>query len=356
MRNDYKSAVIGIVLVLLIALGYVSFCRVVDRAEASVPQHDDGSDDGGNITYTTSYADRGYIAYDKLPEAYGKLLESNVFVPTEADLWEYEDFMEDEYPSKADFLESRISEYDSEADSLKTMGNASFLEQEGSNMVVSPRRTSLRRCINWDNKAGRFREAELFAAIESCGFSGFTGLVSELEKRIKEKLADDGEEEYALSEEYIIYCQKGIFVISQTYMEENCYELGLVVNNAHCYIPEKYKNMIDSVNAGGDYFLYSTCVGGKQDVLVFCRDNTVCDASEAMTAVKSGAGQNKRIAFVFEEGKLVDYYAVTTTTALQLDEIDKKLIDTYASGLGKTLSGRGETGSAHGPWYLYRSK
>lgn len=354
MRNDYKSAVIGIVLVLLIALGYVSFCRVVDRAEASVPQHDDGSDDGGNITYTTSYADRGYIAYDKLPEAYGKLLESNVFVPTEADLWEYEDFMEAEYPSKADFLESRISEYDSEADSLKTMGNASFLEQAGDNMVVSPRRTSLRRCINWDNKAGKFKETELFAAIENCGFSGFTGFVSEVERQLKEQRSED--DEYYSSDEYIIYCRKGIFVISQTYLEQDIYELSLVVNNAHCYIPEKYKNMIDSVNAGGDYFLYSTCVGGKRDVLVFCRDNTVCDASQATTAVKSGAGQNKRIAFVFEEGKLVDYYAVTTTTALQLDEIDKKLIDTYASGLGKTLSGRGETGSAHGPWCLYRSK
>lgn len=354
MKNDYKSAVIGIVLVLLIALGYVSFCRGVDRAEAGAPRAE-GSD-SGNIIYTTSYAERGYIVYDKLPEAYGKLLESNVFVPTEADLWEYDEFMEDEYPNKADFLESRISEYDSEADSIKEMGNTSFLEQEGSNMVVSPRRTSLRRCINWDNKAGRFREAELFAAIESCGFSGFTGLVSELEKRIKEKLADDGEEEYALSGEYIIYCQRGIFVISQTYMDENCYELCLVVNNAHCYIPEKYKNMIDSVNAGGDYFLYSTCVGGKRDVLVFCRDNTVCDASDAMTDVKPNPSNNKRIAFIFEKGKLVDYYAVMAATELQLDETDRKLIDTYASGLGKTLSGRGKVGSEHGPWYLYRSE
>lgn len=298
------------------------------------------------------------MVYDKLPEAYGKLLENNVFAPTEADLWEYECFddVSEETVSKSDALNDRVSGYKSDADLIKEMGNASVLEQASDNMVVSPRRTSLRRCINWDNKAGRFKEAELFAAIENCGFSGFTGLVSEVEKRVKEKRAEDEEDDYALSGEYIIYCQKGIFVISETYASQNLYELSLVVNNAHCYIPEKYKNMIDSVNAGGDYFLYSSCVDGKKDVLVFCRDNVVCDAGSVTTAVKAGAGKSKRIAFVFEEGKLVDYYAVATTTELQLDEVDKKLIDTYASGLDKTLSVHGDMGSAGGPWFLYRLK
>lgn len=353
MKNNYKSTVIGIVLVLLIALGYVSFCRAVDRREAALPE-DDGSHDG-NITYNTTYADRGYIVYDKLPEAYDKLLESTVMVPTETDLWEVEYDHDDEDHVMSETLDGRISDYNMEVDSLKEMGSASFLLRESSNMVVSPRRTSIRRCINWDDKSGRFKETELFAAIESCGFSGFTGLISKVEKQIKEKF-EDKEELYYSFEQYIVYCQKGIFVIEQTYMDENLFELYLVANKAYCYVPEKYKNMIDSVNADGDYFLYSSCVGGKRDVLVFCRDNTVCNMDEAEVAVKTDSSRNKRVAFVFEDGKLVDYYVVMASTELQLDETDRKLIDTYASGLGRTLSIHGEKGGFCEPWYLYRSK
>lgn len=354
MKNNYKSTVIGIVLVLLIALGYVSFCRAVDRREAAIPE-DDGSGDG-NITYNTAYVDRGYIVYDKLPQAYDKLLESDVMVPTEADLWEEEYGDDDVDHLMSETLDGRISDYNMEADSLKEMGSASVLLRESSNMVVSPRRTSIRRCINWDDKSGRFKETELFAAIESCGFSGFTGLISEVEKQIKEKRSEDKEELYCSYGQYMVYCQKGIFVIEQTYMDENLFELCLVANKAYCYVPEKHKNMIDGINADGGYFLYSSCVGGKRDVLVFCRDNTVCNMDEAETAVKADSSRNKRLAFVFEDGKLVDYYAVTASTELQLDETDRKLIDTYASGLGRTLSIHGEKGGFSEPWYLYRSK
>lgn len=62
----------------------------------------------------------------------------------------------------------------------------------------------------------------------------------------------------------------------------------------------------------------------------------------------------KRIVFIFDHGTLVDYYVTSDVPRLNLDEVDKKVLDTYASGLGKTLSGAAESASNTGN-YLFRA-
>ena len=64
---------------------------------------------------------------------------------------------------------------------------------------------------------------------------------------------------------------------------------------------------------------------------------------------------NKRIALIFEEGELVDFYAVSDTGPIHLDDVDQHFLDKYTAGIDKTLDTYGETGG-YDTEYLYRSK
>lgn len=363
MKKDYRGTVIGIVLVLVVALGAVSFFRVQNNKWMKQSKEAEGTDtpsDGRILKIPSweeipSWAEKGYTKYQDLPEAYQKLVESKIFVPSKENAANYEFWEEegDDDFAGEEYMGELQQEYEEFVTSLGMAEDASFLKEESS-FVLSPVSSGMTRKLKWKEKEGKFDEAELFAAIEDCGFSGFSNLMSEVEDRIRNQRSASAEDRYYTSTECIVYCGGGTFVVRDSY-DDQYYELSVIINYSRYYIPEKYRNMIDRVNADGDYFLYSSCVGGKKEVLVFCRDNTVCELGRMGEWKNQKTLDNKRLAFVFEEGKLVDYYVVTATDQLQLDGIDQKMLDTYASGLGKTLSDYGETGDLMS-LFLYRAE
>ena len=187
-------------------------------------------------------------------------------------------------------------------------------------------------------------------------------MVAEVERQEKDsagvlqKMADyfDGYEDgyYEDGDGYKLYCQGVEFLITSSYGEYRYLSVNL--NRSSCFIPQQYRNVVDGVRADGGYDLLSSYVAGGRDVLVFRRNQTVSINGFLEPAAVKAEFVEKRIVFIFEHGTLVDYYVTSDVPRLNLDEVDKKVLDTYASGLGKTLSGVPETARNTGN-YLFRA-
>ena len=186
--------------------------------------------------------------------------------------------------------------------------------------------------------------------------------MAEAEKMIRNRRAAAKNEDAAygiFGDEYQckIYCQGVGFELRRCPVQKY-YRLLCPINTAVYYIPEKYRNVIDEVTALGGYIPYYYSIGGKKEVLIFNRDNSIeCDSVCPRSDAGAESYDNKRMAFIYEDGKLADYYVATQKNKLELDDADKKILDRCASRLGKTLSERGEQSNSggHEVW-LYRTE
>lgn len=354
MKREQISAMIGIVLVFVIAFGFIAFCKVTDDNVKKSDFKHDGGESTGDIVTGVSWADRGYTVYRPLPDQVQKLFDTDVFAPTEESAKVYKEYSryyeeeDDKKTNDEDFLAEQKRNYEESKELMKEVGNPELLEQN-EQLVFGPKENGLECVWEWDAAAGKLKDRGMVSAIEGCGFTGFSDLISEVEHRIKDKKAKLEETGGHVEEDvYTVFCQGTPFVISDEYTEKY-YNIRVQLNSSACYIPEKYRNVIDRVNAGSGYFFYSSCVGGKKDVLVFCRDNSISEGGKASNM------NNKRIALIFEEGELIDFYAASAAGQLHLDDVDQQFLDKYTEGLDKTLDTYGEE-SGYKAMYLYRSK
>lgn len=368
MKKEWVSAAAGIGLLLLAAITFMCFCRYMDGKERSDQNIKDtvyslfGDDEqywGFEDEDGRTAAGRGFAVYKQLPESVTKLLDTGIFAPSEEKAQKFREvYDEDVDQESATTIDSLQSDYESVLEDIQKMGTESYLEKVG---YIGPNAGNDIYCfLNWDKGAGKFADTDKIAEIESCGFSGFSDLIAQAEKMIQNRRAEAANESgvYYDDMQCKIYCQGFEFDLVWCNSKDD-YRLQFPMNTAVCYIPEKYRNVIDGVAALGGYVPYYYCIGGKKEVLIFNRDNSIeCSNAGPRGDDDKGARINKRIALIFEDGKIVDYYVTTDRKKLQLDDTDQKIIKQYTSGLGKTLSERGEQYNVNmqqGFW-LYRAK
>lgn len=453
MKRNKVSAVIGVLLVFVIGAAFLVFCKV---SNANAPEltasnydddfydyfdYDDYDDyDEEEMDPVASLEERGYVVSGQIPECVRKLIDTGLFAVTEEKIKQSEfdyfggndeaaiaEYMEEEYYDEdededeeeeltpeeiAELIEEEKEElkdelkegYKSALKRAEKYGEAKYLHKNNDLFVTTDfehdyyddeENRDLYCLLKWDLKAGECQDAEKIALIESCGFEGFSELISEVERRAKDAMAagkkhaesyggeddeydyDDYDDEYDDEDEdekvdigdagyywneyFYLRCQ-GITFVLYDFSRTGYVALGLSKNNSTYYIPEKYKNIIDGMKADGSYFLHASYVAGGRDVLVFSRDNTVGLSIEDEINPYMYEGtrdeerrkyEDKRIVFIFENGKIVDYYMASQSGSMKLDDVDKKVLDAYVSGLGKTLSGIPET--ADEGTYLYRA-
>lgn len=355
MRKEWISAVVGIGLVFVAAIAFMCFCRYTDGRERAdkntgkvvysiAGQVEETFVDGKN----ESADKRGFGVYKQLPEPLTKLVNTGIFAPTEEKVTKYrevygDDFGDDEVGG--DFQTTSVLEeddYESLLEEIGKIGTEAYLKEISD---IGPGCGDTLDCfLTWDESAGKFADTDKVAEIENCGFFGFSDLMARAEKMIKKRRAAEANS-YGRSwdeKQCKIYCQGVEFDLSWCYIEKY-YKLSCPINTAVYYNPEKYRNVIDGVTALGGYIPHYYSIGGKKEVLIFNRDNSVEYCSDCpIEDEEAGSHDNKRIAFIFEDGKLVDYYVTTDKNELMLDDVDKKILDQYVSGLGKTLSEHGE--------------
>lgn len=355
MRKEWISAAVGIGLVFLTAIAFMCFCRYTDgREKADQDANKVYSFSGREEKYVDAkikYADeRGFAVYKQLPESVAKLVNTGIFAPTEEEVKRYmeiygddEGFVDDEEynddEADGDLLQS---DYDSEVEEINKIGTASYLKEL--NHIGPALGGSMYCFLTWDESAGKFADTDKIAEIEQCGFFGFSGLMAEAEKMIQDRrvAAKNEDTVYWDEEQCKIYCQGVEFDLVWCPVQKY-YRLLCPVNTAVYYIPEKYRNVIDEVMGIGGYIPHYYSIGGKKEVLIFNRDNSIeCGSAYPCSDAGSESYDNKRIAFIYEDGKLVDYYVTTQKNKLELDDVDKKILDQCVSGLGKTLSEYGE--------------
>lgn len=354
MRKEWISAAAGIGLVFLAAIAFMCFCRYTDGRERAdkdankvVPRYSNSMEEfaEGKIKFAD---ERGFAVYKQLPESVAKLVNTGIFAPTEEKVKRYMEIYGDDEGYRDDDDEtwdsgdSLQSDYDSEVEEINKIGTASYLKEL--NHIGPALGGSMYCFLTWDESAGKFADTDKIAEIEQCGFFGFSGLMAEAEKMIQARRAAAKNEDTVYWDEAQckIYCQGGEFDLVWC-SQEKYYRLLCPVNTAVYYIPEKYRNVIDEVMGTGGYIPHYYSIGGKKEVLIFNRDNSIeCGSAYPLSDAGSESYDNKRIAFIYEDGKLVDYYVTTQKNKLELDDVDKKILDQCVSGLGKTLSEYGE--------------
>lgn len=368
MKKEWVSAAAGIGLLLLAAITFMCFCRYMDgkeRADQNIKdtvyslfgddeQYWDFEEEDGRTA-----AERGFAVYKQLPEMVTKLLDTGIFAPSEEKVQKFREvYGEDEDEESVTTIDSMQSNYESVLEDIQKMGTESYLEKVGE---IGPGGGNDIYCfLKWDKGAGKFADTDKIGGIENCGFSGFSDLVAQAEQMIQNRRAEAADESgvYYDDVQCKIYCQGFEFDLIWCSGKED-YRLQFAMNTAAFYIPEKYRNVIDGVAALGGYVPYYYCIGGKKEVLIFNRDNSIeCSNAYPREDADTGVQANKRIALIFEDGKIVDYYVTTDRKKLELDDAGKKIMEQYTSGLGKTLSEHGEQFGVNRQQriWLYRAK
>lgn len=320
MKNERFKIVMGILLVPVLLGALMVFCRhEMDQALKNTPWDNDANEEDVDYDYDVLSAgtmqERGYVVYQQLPERIKNLIK--VFG---------EPVMTGE--SRED---SEVAE-----DWLEELGSTELLTNE------EPEYDRSLGCdLEFDAKSCSFTPAAQvrLAKIEESGFDGFTGMMEDVTGIIRKNTEKYGEnywsEKMESIERYIVCCQDMQFEFERS--GSGSFYLNIPIQSATCYVPEKYREFVQNVTADGEYFLYTTCVGDKIDVVSFCKNNSIAAVEGGVPDEDREKNNNKRIVCLFEDGKMVDYYVTTLGNELSLDEKDKKIVDTYMSGTGKEL-------------------
>ena len=150
MKKEQISAMIGIVLVFVIAIGFITFCKVTsDNTKKPAYDFEDDGEGAG-----VSWADRGYTVYRPLSDQVQKLLDTDVFAPTEEYVKIYKEYNERVgYENSGDeiLLAERQDNYQMSKRRMEEAGNPELLEQDDQ-FVFGPQRDGLEYVWEWDAK------------------------------------------------------------------------------------------------------------------------------------------------------------------------------------------------------------
>lgn len=346
MRYGKVNGGIGVLLIAVILLGFMSYCRFSDvgKKDQSRKERSESWEEGYEAP---TLRERGYLAYREAPEPLVRLLESGIFKISDE---EYREIYLDEYGEEdaGDMKQQKAeleTEYSSSMERFYELGKDGFLDERILRVGENDEDFLMNGCVlHYDPKAGKFTDTDRIATIEGCGFTGFSGLLSEIEKRLEKNQMQIDEDEWAVESSYFqLYCQGVQFGLSRMYNDN--FQMNVVLNYSTFYAPGEYEELVNSVTADGTYFLSASQTGGERDVLVFCRNDSVSDLSGVggmygYTADEANQGdkESKKISFIFRDGKLEDLYATSWTEGkLKLDDKDQEFLDTYTGGLGKKL-------------------
>lgn len=341
MKNERFRMLIAILLVPVCLAGMVAFCKVEvwtarENGTWKYEQKWEYMEDE-----VKTMEEQGYIVYQQLPDRMKKLCEQELFQKFYVE--ESRDGDSDEYEEEDEM-------------SLEKMGSTEYLQNKRA-MIVGIENDSICRLaeLQFDPANYCFLPEEL-AAIEACGFPGFTQRMQEIADMIKKNEEEYGEtvwEDYEYC--YHLYSQGVEFMVRRS--GKTSVEITAYIGILACYAPGKYQEFIQNVTASGEYFLYSTCVGGETDVITFCKNDSIFYGSNAIHEDCWEKINHKNITCLFRNGKLDDYYVAACGKKLELDEADRAFLDTYTKGLGKELSDKESMVSEwNGLYQIYRTE
>lgn len=322
MMNAKNSKWLGIILVPFI-FGILILVASISVKGQKEDAYSDLTMDA--MSGTENYTARGYVKAKDFPQALQNLVASGLLsVDEDTALDDEDDYVED--------VSSYKSSYECLSDSPEFMK-----KKTGSVVSVLDSESGYSFKITFDYKKKAFTDEsyDTIAKVEQCGFTGFTEQIKRLEKEyqsMSQTAFENGQ--YDLG--YQIYNQGVGFDFNELLHGEIQVELLLNINSI--YIPQKYRNIIETVTQSGEYMLRASSVDTKREVLTFGAANIVMTQGTGEN-YEEGSGANMpifgdtTISFIFENNQVTGYYVTTNENKLELTESDKKLIQTVAPGL-----------------------
>lgn len=330
MKNEKFKILIGILIVPVLIAGMISFVQKL----AHNPRYETTNESDTGSVMAKSMEEQGYIVYQEVPERVRALVNCEAF-----------DLVE----------ESRGGEEDVQIpDILKSMGREEMIKNVCP--LLASDIGSFGTEFAFDAKNCSFINSELIRQIEACGFTGFSEQLAKIEKIVEKKTKEYGTNYYELHDElYSFTCQGTTFSLYR--MKDNLFNFEVAINLSTCYVPAKYKGLVEKVNAAGGYFLSASQVGGNIEVLTFTKDNAICDQSSKNLEGEAEIN-NKKLILMFRDGSLSDYYVtVAGNDTLKMDDKDKEILQICTAGLGKELSDKEYMKSNYGGIYrIFRAK
>lgn len=322
MMNAKNSKWLGIILVPFIFGILILVASVLVKGQKEDAYSDLTMD---AMSGTENYTARGYVKAKDFPQALKNLVASGLLsLDEDTALDDEDDYVED------------ASSYKSSYECL--LDSAEFMKRKTGNVVSTlDSESDYMFKIKFDYKEKAFTDEsyDTIAKVEQCGFTGFTEQIKRLEKEyqsISQTAIEDGQ--YDLG--YRIYNQGVGFELNELLHGEIEVELQLNINSL--YIPEKYRNIIETVTQSEEYMLRASSVDTKSEVLTFGAANAVLTWGTGEN-YEEGIGPDMpvfgdtTISFIFENNQVTGYYVTTNENKLKLTESDNKLIQTVAPGL-----------------------
>ncbi len=340
MKEKRFKSILGILLMPVLMLAVVGFC--MGRAGDGEVKTGIWNENSNNKMGAT-LEERGYIMYQPLPQGLKELIDQEILVSS-LDSADDSEMVEDDTYGLSSY--DRIERGDYLKMNPLTVKKSEVFPEYVMNMNGE---------LSFDPKQGKFVSTDQISKIEAAGFTGFKIQLEKAAQMIQycNKSKDKWQE--GVENVYYFYCQGVEFALSKT--SDNIFQLSVQINFSTCYMPAKYQEFVKDVVSGGDYFLYASTVGGNIETLTFCKDNSISLLSDRQDEELRKMVDGKRIVFVFQDGKLVDYYMTVQGGDLKLDDSDKNLIDKCAKGLGKGYPDkRSMTFSSYGVCHIYRAE
>lgn len=339
IKEERFKSILAILLVPVLILAIVGFCMARAGDKEVMTGRIVGAEEGGTNMGTT-LAERGYVLYQPMHPGIKALYEQEILESVQGGGSDEETFDSQEDMSLLNF------------DQIE---NGDYLEQ---NPLTVQESSVLMECLmgrelSYDPKEGKFTSTEEISRIEAAGFEGFGKQLDKAAKLIQCSIKYDNQGEEMIEPVYYFCCQGVRFSLRK--QSDKSFQISLHFNFSSCYAPAKYQKFVKDVVAGGEYFLCASTVGGEIETLTFCKDDTVSILSDREDTDLSKMVDDRRIVFMFRDGKLIDYYMIVQGGELVLDDSDKNLIDKYAKGIGKGYPDKvSMTFSRYGIFHIYR--
>ncbi len=317
--------------------------------------------------------ERGYILYQPTSEAFRKILAQGDFKCIYTERYTEEELRTPEEKFIGGSGNYKIIQMSKDATVLE---DKKFVEEYPYTDYIVSECCSWRffRELSYNPATQQFSEDEV-AWIESCGFTGFQEQIGKVEEMIAKELSQGSSQELKnqvlndaaleqaelidgdysnvrhwdgrVYEIYDIYNQGVHFSLVQ-YNETN-FTLTIHTNPSMCYVPQQYEAFVKEKTASGEYFLQSTALGEKGDVLVFGKNQSIGVQNEGMESANGMSEYNdsKNVTFVMSEGDVTDFYVTSTKASLQMQKEDVAFVEKEAKKIGKTVPKTGERASGN---------
>lgn len=339
IKEERFKSILAILLVPVLILAIVGFCMARAGDKEVMTGRIVGAEEGGTNMGTT-LAERGYVLYQPMHPGIKALYEQEILESVQGGGSDEETFDSQEDMSLLNFDQIESGDY-LEQNPLTVQESSVLME------------CLMGRELSYDPKEGKFTSTEEISRIETAGFEGFGKQLDKAAKLIQCSIKYDNQGEEMIEPVYYFCCQGVRFSLRK--QSDKSFQISLHFNFSSCYAPAKYQEFVKDVVAGGEYFLCASTVGGEIETLTFCKDDTVSILSDREDTDLSKMVDDRRIVFMFRDGKLIDYYMIVQGGELVLDDSDKNLIDKYAKGIGKGYPDKvSMTFSRYGIFHIYR--